>query len=112
MEWAAAEFFGEQGEGEALFNVLLDIAANCADLGRLRISVEGFGTAAEAGAESGLLGLDGGTEKGYVLAPRAFGGTRGAAEDSGAGDGEDECSVVRVVAIENGLPAAGIAVFG
>jgi len=53
-----------------------------------------------------VLGLERIVEKAYVLAARASGGTRGTAEDSGAGDGEDERAVQRAFAIDYGLPTA------
>ena len=67
-----------------------------------------FGTAAQACAISGLFGLERVVEEAYVFAPRAFRGTRGTAEDSGAGDGEDEFAVECGVAIEDGLPSRGL----
>jgi hypothetical protein len=63
-------------------------------------------TAAQAGAISGLFGLEGMIEKAYILSARAFGGTRRTAEYAGAGNGENERAVERAVAIEDGLPAA------
>lgn len=47
-------------------------------------------------------------EEADVFAVGAFGGAGGTAEDAGAGDGEDEGSVESGVAVEDGLPAAGV----
>ena len=73
--------------------MLLDVAAHRPDQRGLRVAVDCFRTAAQAGAISGLLGLEGMIEKVYVLAARALGGTRRTAEYSGAGDAEDECAI-------------------
>ena len=53
-----------------------------------------------------MLGLKRVVEKAYILAVRAFGGTRGTTEDSGAGHGEDERAVQRAFAIDYGFPTA------
>src|ERR1035437_5336136 len=47
-------------------------------------------------------------EEAHVLAARALGGTRWAAEDTGARHAENERAVEGAVAIEDGLPAAGV----
>jgi len=57
---------------------------------------------------AGLLGLEGMIEKADVVAARAFGGTRRTAEYAGAGNAENERAVEGAVAIEDGLPAAGV----
>jgi len=90
------------------FDVLLDVAANRPDQRGLRISVHCLRTAAQAGAISGLLGLEGMIEKANVLAARAFGGTRRTAEYASAGNGENEGAVEGAVAPKDGLPAAGV----
>jgi len=105
MEGAEAEFLGEQGEGDAVFNMLLDVATDGANERGLGISIDGFGAAAKAGAESGALGLERVVVEGDVLAARTLGGTGGAAEDSGAGDGEDKRAIVGGLAREDSLPA-------
>src|SRR5271168_1782013 len=87
--------------------MLLDVAADGSDQRGLRVAVHRFGAAAETGAIAGLFGFECVLEKTYVLAARAFSGARRTTEDSGAGDGEDEGSVERAVAGEDGLPAAG-----
>ena len=87
--------------------MLLDVTAHRADQRGLRVAVDCLRTAAQAGAISGLLGLEGMIEKVYVLAVRAFGGTRRTAEYAGARHAENEGAVERGVAIEDGLPAAG-----
>src|ERR1700719_4026212 len=112
MEWAAAELLGQQPQGEAVFDmliddVLLDVAAHGANQRGLRISVDGLGMATEAGSKSGSLGGEGASEKADVLATRTLRGAGWAAEDSGAGDGEYERAVLGRVAIKHGLPAAG-----
>src|SRR5882757_5418776 len=107
MERAAAEFFRQLSQSEAVFYVLLDEAADGADQSGLRISVDRLGTAAKAGTVSGLLGFAGAVEEAYVLAPRASRRATGAAKDAGAGNGKNEGAVEGGVAVGNGLPAAG-----
>jgi hypothetical protein len=89
-------------------DVLLDVAAHDANQRGLRVSVDGFGMATEAGSEPGSLGGDGIMEKTDVFATGTLRGAGWAAEDSGAGDGEYEGAVLGRVAIKHGLPAAGI----
>src|SRR6266849_4374243 len=108
MERAAAEFAGQAAQGQAVFYVLLDVAADGADQRGLGISVYGFGTAAKAGAVSGLLGFAGAVEKADVFAARALRWARRTTENSGARDGEDEGAVQGGVAVSDGLPAAGV----
>ncbi len=105
MEGAETKFLREHAESKAVFNVLLDVTADGADERGLRISVDGFGAATEAGAVSSTLSLERVDVEGDVLAARTLGGAGGAAEDSGAGDGEDKGAVVRGFAGEDGLPA-------
>jgi hypothetical protein len=78
----------------------------------LRVSVNRLGTAAQAGAITGLFGLLGVVEKVHVFAAGAFGRTRRTAEDSSARNREDESSVVRGVAGGNGFPSAGVGLNG
>src|SRR6202140_1482439 len=85
--------------------MLLDVAADGANQRGLRVSVYGFGAAAQAGAVSGLFGLERMIEEGDVLTARALSWARRAAENSGAGDGENEGAVQGTVAFEDGLPA-------
>ena len=73
----------------------------------MRIAVNGFGAAAQAGAVSGLLGGEGMIEEAHVFAPRTFCRARRPAEDAGARNAENERAVERGVAIDYGLPAAG-----
>ena len=108
VEGTAAEFFGQQAERQLIFDVLLDVAANRPHQRGLRISVHRLRTAAQAGAIAGLLGCEGMIEKAHILAARAFGGTRRTAEYAGARNGENERAVEGAVAIDDGLPAAGV----
>ena len=89
-------------------DVLLDVAAHSANQRGLRVSVDGFGMATEAGSKPGSLGGEGVSEKADVLATGTLRGAGWAAEDSGAGDGEYEGAVLGRIAIKHGLPAAVI----
>lgn len=75
--------------------MLLDVAADGANQRGLRVSVDGFGTAAEASAISGVFGGGGVVEESDVFAARTLGGAGRTAENSGGGDGEDEGPVER-----------------
>src|ERR1035437_6104439 len=87
-----------------LFNVAAHRAHQCG----LRVSVHCLRAAAQAGAIAGLLGLESMIEEAHVLEARALGGTRWAAEDTGARHAENERAVEGAVTIEDGLPAAGV----
>ncbi len=52
VECAAAELCRERAQRDAVFDVLLDVAADRAHHRRLRVAVDGVGAAAQAGAES------------------------------------------------------------
>src|ERR1019366_7627286 len=103
---AAPKFFGQKAKRQAVFDMLFDVAAHGADQRGLGVSVHRLGTAAQAGAIAGLLGLERVIVKTYVLVARAFGGARGAAEDPSAGHAEDERAVQGGVTVDDGLPAA------
>ena len=90
--------------------MLLDIAAHGANQCGLRISVYRLRTTAQTGPVAGLLGFEGVEEKCDILAAWTFSGTGRTAEDSGAGDTEDECTILFAVASEYGLPAALVGV--
>jgi len=77
VERAAAELLGQHGERQAVFEVLLDVAAHAAHQGGLRVSVNRLGTAAQAGAITGLFGLLGVVEKVHVFAAGALAGHDG-----------------------------------
>jgi hypothetical protein len=55
MKGAAAEFSGQLAERNAVFDMLLDVAAHRPDQRGSRISVHGLGTAAQTGAIAGLF---------------------------------------------------------
>jgi hypothetical protein len=91
--------------------MLFDVAAHGADQRGLRISIDRLRTAAQAGAIAGLLGGERIVEKAYVLVARALRGTRRTAEYTRTRNAENKRAVERTVAIEDGLPAAGVDLF-
>jgi hypothetical protein len=111
MKRAQAKFFPQQAEREAVFDVLLDVAADRSHHGRLRVAVCGLGAAAQAGAVSGLLGGGGMVEETHVLTPGALGRARRPAEDASARDRKNKGAVKRGVAVDHGLPTGFVAEF-
>src|ERR1019366_2672187 len=88
--------------------MLLDVAAHRVHHCGLRVSVHRLRAAAQAGAIAGLLGLESMVEEAHVLEARALRGARWGAEDARARHAQNERAVEGGVAIEDGLPAAGV----
>jgi len=108
MERATTEFPGQLAEGNAVFEMLLDVPAHSPNQSGLRISIHGLGAAAETGAEAGLFGLQCIIEKAYIFATRVFCRTRRPAEDARARNSKNEGAVERAITVDDGLPAAEV----
>src|ERR1700733_3540645 len=107
MKCAAAEFGGQNSEREAVFDVLLDVAAHRAPQRRLRIAVDRLGAAAQAGAVAGLLGRYGVVEELHVFPLRTACWTRRPAKDARARYGEDDSPAEGAIALDYGFSKAG-----
>jgi hypothetical protein len=112
MERALAELRSEAGKGDRLIEVLLDVAAHSLDHFSLAIAANCLRAAAQAGAVAGFFGGVRSAEKSHVFPARTPGGARGAAVNSGGGDGKDEFAILVGVPSHDRLPLIVIAASG
>jgi hypothetical protein len=105
MEWTLPKRFAQALKRDWLIQMLFNVPADLFCGIKLRIATERSRTATQASAKTGFLRLFRMRIERNILAPWAASRARGAAIHAGSSDGENEFSIVRVIAPGHRFPA-------